>query len=30
MEVLTKKEIADKFFDEHLMALKSKSNNDEP
>ncbi|GJR83228.1 reverse transcriptase domain-containing protein [Tanacetum coccineum] len=30
MEVLTKREIADKFFDEHLMVLKSKSNNDEP
>ncbi|GJW39974.1 reverse transcriptase domain-containing protein [Tanacetum coccineum] len=30
MEVLTKREIADVFFDEHLMALKSKSNNDEP
>ncbi|GJT50740.1 reverse transcriptase domain-containing protein [Tanacetum coccineum] len=30
MEVLTEKEIADKFSDEHLMALKSKSNNDEP
>ncbi|GJY66602.1 hypothetical protein Tco_0468840 [Tanacetum coccineum] len=30
MEVLTEREIADKFFDEHLMALKSKSNNDEP
>ncbi|GKE33270.1 reverse transcriptase domain-containing protein, partial [Tanacetum coccineum] len=30
MKVLTKKEIADKFSDEHLMALKSKSNNDEP
>ncbi|GJZ59148.1 reverse transcriptase domain-containing protein [Tanacetum coccineum] len=28
--VLTKREIADEFFDEHLMALKSKSNNDEP
>ncbi|GJX94544.1 reverse transcriptase domain-containing protein [Tanacetum coccineum] len=30
MEVLTEREIADKFSDEHLMALKSKSNNDEP
>ncbi|GJW38996.1 reverse transcriptase domain-containing protein [Tanacetum coccineum] len=30
MEVLTKREIADKFSDEHLMALKSKFNNDEP
>ncbi|GJZ34641.1 reverse transcriptase domain-containing protein [Tanacetum coccineum] len=30
MEVLIEREIADKFFDEHLMALKSKSNNDEP
>ncbi|GKC07887.1 reverse transcriptase domain-containing protein, partial [Tanacetum coccineum] len=30
MEVLTKREIADKFFDENLMVLKSKSNNDEP
>ncbi|GJW84178.1 reverse transcriptase domain-containing protein [Tanacetum coccineum] len=30
MEVLTKREIADKFFDEHLMVLKSKFNNDEP
>ncbi|GKC95702.1 reverse transcriptase domain-containing protein [Tanacetum coccineum] len=30
MEVLTKREIADKFSDEHLMELKSKSNNDEP
>nr|GEX94316.1 hypothetical protein [Tanacetum cinerariifolium] len=30
MEVLTEREIARKFFDEHLMALKSKSNNDEP
>ncbi|GJT14875.1 reverse transcriptase domain-containing protein, partial [Tanacetum coccineum] len=30
IEVLTEREIADKFFDEHLMALKSKSNNDEP
>ncbi|GKD44267.1 reverse transcriptase domain-containing protein [Tanacetum coccineum] len=28
MEVLTKREIADKFSDEHLMALKSKFNND--
>nr|GEU59562.1 hypothetical protein [Tanacetum cinerariifolium] len=30
MKVLTKREIADKFFDEHLMVLKSKFNNDEP
>ncbi|GJZ89305.1 reverse transcriptase domain-containing protein [Tanacetum coccineum] len=30
MEVLTKREIANKFSDEHLMALKSKFNNDEP
>ncbi|GJX02725.1 reverse transcriptase domain-containing protein [Tanacetum coccineum] len=30
IEVLTEREIADKFSDEHLMALKSKSNNDEP
>ncbi|GKD79628.1 reverse transcriptase domain-containing protein [Tanacetum coccineum] len=30
MEVLTKREIADKFSDEHLMLLKSKFNNDEP
>ncbi|GKD43855.1 hypothetical protein Tco_1268500 [Tanacetum coccineum] len=30
MEVLTEREIADKFSDKHLMALKSKSNNDEP
>ncbi|GKD71602.1 hypothetical protein Tco_1325692, partial [Tanacetum coccineum] len=30
MEVLTKREIANKFFDEHLMVLKSKFNNDEP
>ncbi|GJS03469.1 reverse transcriptase domain-containing protein [Tanacetum coccineum] len=30
MEVLTEREIADKFSYEHLMALKSKSNNDEP
>ncbi|GJU83337.1 hypothetical protein Tco_1285702 [Tanacetum coccineum] len=30
MEVLTKREILDKFFDEHLIALKSKFNNDEP
>ncbi|GKD46980.1 reverse transcriptase domain-containing protein, partial [Tanacetum coccineum] len=30
MEVLTEREIADELFDEHLMALKSKSNNDEP
>ncbi|GKB23338.1 reverse transcriptase domain-containing protein [Tanacetum coccineum] len=29
MEVLAKREIADKFSDEHLMALKSKFNNDE-
>ncbi|GJX99004.1 hypothetical protein Tco_0356023, partial [Tanacetum coccineum] len=30
IEVLTKREIADKFSDEHLMALTSKFNNDEP
>ncbi|GJW06998.1 reverse transcriptase domain-containing protein [Tanacetum coccineum] len=30
MDVLTKREIADKFSEEHLMALKSKFNNDEP
>ncbi|GJV86948.1 reverse transcriptase domain-containing protein [Tanacetum coccineum] len=30
MEVLTEREIADKFFDEHLMVLKSKSKDDEP
>ncbi|GJY01139.1 reverse transcriptase domain-containing protein [Tanacetum coccineum] len=30
MEVLTEREISDKFSDEHLMELKSKSNNDEP
>ncbi|GJZ53662.1 reverse transcriptase domain-containing protein [Tanacetum coccineum] len=30
MDVLTKREIADEFSDEHLMTLKSKSNNDEP
>ncbi|GKF20190.1 reverse transcriptase domain-containing protein, partial [Tanacetum coccineum] len=30
MKVLTEREIADKFSDEHLMALKSNSNNDEP
>ncbi|GKD47733.1 reverse transcriptase domain-containing protein [Tanacetum coccineum] len=30
MEVLTEREIADKFSDEHLMMLKSKFNNDEP
>ncbi|GKA17018.1 reverse transcriptase domain-containing protein, partial [Tanacetum coccineum] len=30
MEVLTEREIADKLSDKHLMALKSKSNNDEP
>ncbi|GJZ60140.1 reverse transcriptase domain-containing protein [Tanacetum coccineum] len=30
MEVLTKREIADKFSDEHLMVLKFKFNNDEP
>ncbi|GJR38318.1 reverse transcriptase domain-containing protein [Tanacetum coccineum] len=30
MEVLTGREIADKFFDKHLMVLKSKFNNDEP
>ncbi|GKG00833.1 hypothetical protein Tco_0302523, partial [Tanacetum coccineum] len=29
-EVLTEREIADKFPDEHLMVLKSKFNNDEP
>ncbi|GJX29378.1 hypothetical protein Tco_0237457 [Tanacetum coccineum] len=29
MEVLTEREIADKFSNKHLMALKSKSNNDE-
>ncbi|GJU70294.1 hypothetical protein Tco_1256553 [Tanacetum coccineum] len=29
-EVLTEREIADKFSDEHLMVLKSKFNNDEP
>nr|GEU85265.1 hypothetical protein [Tanacetum cinerariifolium] len=29
MEVLNEREIADKFFDEHLMVLKSKFNNDE-
>ncbi|GKE18514.1 reverse transcriptase domain-containing protein [Tanacetum coccineum] len=29
MEVLTEREIADKFFDQHLIELKSKSNNDE-
>ncbi|GJW10069.1 reverse transcriptase domain-containing protein [Tanacetum coccineum] len=29
-EVLTKREIANEFSDEHLMALKSKFNNDEP
>ncbi|GJS36623.1 reverse transcriptase domain-containing protein [Tanacetum coccineum] len=29
IEVLTKREIADKFFDEHLMVLKSKFINDE-
>ncbi|GJX32466.1 hypothetical protein Tco_0242321 [Tanacetum coccineum] len=30
MKVLTEKEITDEFFDEHLMVLKSKYNNDEP
>ncbi|GKB22766.1 reverse transcriptase domain-containing protein [Tanacetum coccineum] len=30
MEVLTEREITDKFFDKHLMVLKSKFNNDEP
>ncbi|GJS91973.1 reverse transcriptase domain-containing protein [Tanacetum coccineum] len=30
MEVLTEKEIADEFLDEHLMMLKAKFNNDEP
>ncbi|GJZ47123.1 hypothetical protein Tco_0600955 [Tanacetum coccineum] len=30
MEVLTERKIADKFFYDHLMVLKSKSNNDEP
>ncbi|GJT64453.1 reverse transcriptase domain-containing protein [Tanacetum coccineum] len=30
MEVLTEREIADEFSDEHLMVLKYKSNNDEP
>ncbi|GJZ12035.1 reverse transcriptase domain-containing protein [Tanacetum coccineum] len=30
IEVLTEREIANEFFDEHLMVLKSKSNNDEP
>ncbi|GJS49601.1 hypothetical protein Tco_0599722 [Tanacetum coccineum] len=30
MKVLTEKEITDEFFDEHLMVLKSMSNNDEP
>ncbi|GJX59641.1 reverse transcriptase domain-containing protein [Tanacetum coccineum] len=30
MEVLTERKSANKFSDEHLMALKSKSNNDEP
>ncbi|GJZ65543.1 hypothetical protein Tco_0622239 [Tanacetum coccineum] len=30
MEVLNEREIADKFYDEHLMVLKSKFNNDEP
>ncbi|GJR85189.1 pleiotropic drug resistance protein 1-like protein [Tanacetum coccineum] len=29
-QVLTEREIADELFDEHLMALKSKSDNDEP
>ncbi|GKA37596.1 reverse transcriptase domain-containing protein [Tanacetum coccineum] len=30
MEVLTEREIADKFFNEHLMMLKSKFNNNKP
>ncbi|GJY33041.1 hypothetical protein Tco_0417510 [Tanacetum coccineum] len=30
MEVLTERKITDKFFDEHLMVLKSKFNNNEP
>ncbi|GJU48134.1 hypothetical protein Tco_1217689 [Tanacetum coccineum] len=30
MEVLIERQIADEFSDEHLMALKSKSTNDEP
>ncbi|GKA99710.1 reverse transcriptase domain-containing protein [Tanacetum coccineum] len=30
MEVLTERQIADKFSDKHLMVLKSKFNNDEP
>ncbi|GJX18446.1 reverse transcriptase domain-containing protein [Tanacetum coccineum] len=30
MELLTEREIADKFSDDHLMVLKSKSNNNEP
>ncbi|GKA86185.1 reverse transcriptase domain-containing protein [Tanacetum coccineum] len=30
MEVLTEREIADKFSNDHLMVLKSKFNNDEP
>ncbi|GKD86441.1 hypothetical protein Tco_1357595, partial [Tanacetum coccineum] len=30
MEALTEREIADKFFDDQLMVLKSKSNNDKP
>nr|GEX95413.1 transposon Ty3-G Gag-Pol polyprotein [Tanacetum cinerariifolium] len=30
IEVLTERKITDKFFDRHLMVLKSKSNNDEP
>ncbi|GJV18327.1 hypothetical protein Tco_1367347 [Tanacetum coccineum] len=30
MEVLTERDIADKFFDEHLMVLKSKFKDDEP
>ncbi|GKE69502.1 reverse transcriptase domain-containing protein, partial [Tanacetum coccineum] len=30
IEVLTEREIADEFYDEHLMELKSKSNYDEP
>ncbi|GKC01555.1 reverse transcriptase domain-containing protein, partial [Tanacetum coccineum] len=30
MELLTEREIADKFFDDHLMMLKSKFNDEEP
>ncbi|GKF76474.1 hypothetical protein Tco_0225918, partial [Tanacetum coccineum] len=30
LEVLTEREIVDKFFDEHLMVLKSKFKDDEP